>query len=552
MLNFSIEPGFHRAPFSFGDPTYQAMAYEANAMIEKSFTTGEGIVPAGIQTGGDGRPLRVQYLDNKLREVSFEQDDAGAMKVIPFKKVYSNTFEWSQVNQYGGPGNGFTGESGFETNQFSINASDDIFARLLLQVKYMCAVRNVSLPSTMVRSLEDPEKLAVNNATLELVAKCNTAIYWGDNAQISVEFAGLVRQMFDWLNNFSSSDYGILWDAGGGSLDKNLLEDIAVFNRTKYGRGDMVLCSAQSYGDAQKNLFPAARFEEGMRTGSFGNNKDEFSGPYGQIKLVPDVMLRASRPLLQEGFAVTGAPRDSVGRADIATTYSANPVAAASLTSVAAGAGNFWNNAPNFRDGALAAVPAFPAGQGQNLSRILPTGNYWYAVAPVVNGKEGLPVAFGTYTSFAANTIPDSAFAGVANLSAANVVRGTIDATKLTSVTDYSTLQWRIYRYGGIGAAAPTAYSQFSFLMTTGTPSSGSVIWYDNGMYIPGSDNAFFLTRKKNGSDGLFLAQLMPLMRRLGLPEFVMGTPIAMLLFCCVVLLVPRHHIWIRNLSALV
>src|SRR6185312_7365680 len=138
--------GFNEAGFGWGDHNYIQLRDLANQSEElyKSFTTGEGIVSAGQGSAGDGSKLRVQFLHNVLEEVSFEQEDAGLMKVIPKQKVYSNTFEWSQLNQYGGAGDGFTTESGFDTNQFGINASDDIFTRLVLQIKYLCAVRNIS------------------------------------------------------------------------------------------------------------------------------------------------------------------------------------------------------------------------------------------------------------------------------------------------------------------------------------------------------------------------------------------------------------------------
>lgn len=74
---------------------------------------------------------------------------------------------------------------------------------------------------------------------------------------------------------------------------------------------------------------------------------------------------------------------------------------------------------------------------------------------------------------------------------------------------------------------------------------------YDNGMYIPGTDNAFLITEKRNGTNGWFMAELLPLMRCIGLPSLPMADPLVMLWFACPILLVPRHHVWIRNIGRL-
>ena len=85
--------------------------------------------------------------------------------------------------------------------------------------------------------------------------------------------------------------------------------------------------------------------------------------------------------------------------------------------------------------------------------------------------------------------------------------------------------------------------------MDSGTITGANTVLYDNGMYMPNTDNGFLITTKKNGANGWFLAQLLPLMRRKGLPSFVMGDVLAMLMFVAPVLLVPRHHVWIRNIG---
>jgi len=539
--------GFNEAGFGWGDHNYIQLRDLANQSEElyKSFTTGEGIVSAGQGSAGDGSKLRVQFLHNVLEEVSFEQEDAGLMKVIPKQKVYSNTFEWSQLNQYGGAGDGFTTESGFDTNQFGINASDDIFTRLVLQIKYLCAVRNISLPAQLVRNIENAEKVAEHAATLELIGKTNSALYWGDSTFQKAQFNGFIRQMLDWLTN-NNQDSGILWDAGGLPIDKIMLEDIQIFNKTKYGRGSLLMTSVQAYGDSQKLLFPAARYEEGTADANYGIDKKKFRGVGGVITLKDDVLLRPNRPLMLEGYGVTGAPRLTTTQADFIPTYSAAPATAAAAS---ASTGSFWINTTNYRDGVPAAAPALPSGDGNNASRLVAGQTYTYAIAPVYKGLEGQAIVVGNST--AAGTVGTPT--GVAP-TATQVVTITITHSNLSgglpsgaSVSDYANWKWRVYRF--TGTVATGTVSGLQFLCETGVKSDGSCVVYDNGFNVPGSDNAFLITERKNGAVGWFLAQLLPLMRRQGLPSFIMGDPLALLLFCAPILLVPRHHVWIRNIG---
>jgi len=116
--------------------------------------------------------------------------------------------------------------------------------------------------------------------------------------------------------------------------------------------------------------------------------------------------------------------------------------------------------------------------------------------------------------------------------------------------TPLSHVKFRIYRTG-LRSGPPTSLNDFNLLHETGcnTTAATTSISFDNGMYIPGADNAFLLTEKKNGVDAVFLAQLLPLMKRTGLPSKVLSDPLALLLFVAPIILCPRHHIWIRNVG---
>lgn len=563
--------GYNVAEYGLGmgffNPMWQQIVRDAQfdeMELQKAATTGEGVVqpstgPLGPSTAGDDRPLRVQYMHDKLEVATMSQDDARFFKRHPIEKVYSNTFEWTRYEQFGGAGDGFVLESGFQqsANQFGQNISDDNFSRQIAQIKYMAATRNVSLPAQLVRSVSDPEKAAETGATNELIYKCNNSMYWGDGLKTFSQFNGIKAQILGHVN-FNPADYAILYDAGGSPITKDLLEDVLVISRMKFGKPSVVINSTPTYGDSQKLLFPETRFMEGA-DGSFGQNRRNFHGPDGDVYLENDPLLRINRPGVLEGPGSDGRPRTTsttVSPADANSITWASTPYTTPPSSVAPGAGYFWQFANVNTDAAvLATVPALPSGDGNNGNR-LQAGNYYVAVAPVYGGLEGPAWVYGhtgVMASLTASANAEAITAATAIQPAAGqVIQIDVAAAAITGLgATYprNLTKVRVYIYGGPNAAAPTSLAQFNLLEECAFPTNGNTRLYHNGFVIPGTDNSFAITERKNGEKMMFFAQLLPLMRRLNLPSFLMGDPLAMLLFGTPIYLVPRFNVWIRNIG---
>ena len=565
-MNWDYMQTWNTSGMQYGDGNFQMfrnLSRIAEDNLEKSLVTGQGIVQAGT-TGGPA--LRLQMLHGVLEQVSFEQDDAMAMKIIPKEKIYSNTFEWTIWNSYGGPGDGFTPETGTD-GAFGLTASDDNFTRLVLQLKYMAAYRLISLAAQMVKNIEDPETVAQKGATLEIIGKADLAIYNGDSNYHTSQFDGLIRQITSWVDNVSASDQAILYDANNSPLDDSLLEDISIVGAVKFGRPTLLLSSSQAYGDMMKTLFPKGRYNEGDM-GAFGTDKRTFVTPYGKLKLVDDKFLRPGLPLVVEGNGTTGRPLATnaynavPGTAAGNNVWSQTPVPTGAVVIQAAGTAGFWHNTTFNGDTALVAAPAQPSGDGNQHSQ-LPVGNTcYYAVALVYQGIEGPAWIYGKTSAAVSQTSLGSGNAtqltttsGSPNVQiCADVFNAAPGFTSATS----GNYKVRVYRCDS--ATAPTSLSQFGCIGEMGCPAA-SISWastasltatmWDNGFKLPHGDNAFMITESKGGAKGWFLAQLLPLMRRLGLPALPMGDPVAMLAFIAPVLYVRRHHIWIRNIAKL-
>lgn len=536
---YGVTPGFNPSPINYFSRSYQQMAASVAELeeegITKALVTGQGIVQGG-DTGG--RALRVQFLHDLLTAVSFQEKHAVGIKLLPTEKAYSPTFEWSTYNQYGSSGHGFQPETGSD-GAFGLSASDDNFARQVINLGYLAALRQVSLVSQSTKNITDPIKTARIGATRELLAKANQALYWGDAKQNAIQFNGLIRQIQDWATA-NSQDSMICYDAGGSPVGASLLEDALVVNKNVFGEADLLLMSTTGYGDTSKLLFPFQRVDMGTSSGSFGVNKRQFEGPYGEVKIADDPMLRINRPLVIEGTGNNGLPR-ATADANAPTFTATNPWTTAP-TVISPGTGPFTKNATDNTDTGQPTVPAAPSGSGNNQNR-LAANTYYYAVSLVTDGYESLPWAYGASASNtltgATGLTPNGSQIVQMQLAAASV-------TNLGGTLSRNRTQFRIYRY--TGSTAPTAFSQFSFLMNAGVPTAGDAYAWDNGMYMAGTDNAFLITRSRDGNPAWMLLQLLPLMER-ELPHYAMGDPVAYLWFICAVLLAPRHHIWVRNIG---
>ena len=541
---------------------YAALRQMSNSpsyYTSKALTTGEGIVQAG-DTGG--RALRVQFLKKLLETVSFDEDDAVAFKSLPTKKAYSNTFEWTQFAAYGGPGDGTiaeTGASGQTQNSalyFGVAESNDSYTRLVKQIRYMAAYRLVGLPEQLVENVENPMQTSETGMVRELMGKANNLIYFGDGRQAITQWDGIVRQLTDWVSvnagGAASGQYGhvedqvILYDAGGNFLDKSLLLEIQSQSRKKFGRPSRLLQSIEGHADTVRSIFPEQREGEAYR-GGVGVDVTKFVSRYGTLKLDFDPLLRANRPLAADGPASDGLPRDlSTNDANCLLWGATIPYS--QCAPVNPGAGKFWANvALNIDTLPLAIAPAFPSGAGNQGNRMQSGTPAYYGVSLVASGLESAIWVFGAASAGTASG------ATSVTPTAGQIVQIDLLQTVIATIAGLvkSNTKIRIYKY--TGAVQPVSISQFSFLCDSGIPgnATGSVavsVW-DNGMYIEGADNAFLLTEKKNGVDGVFKAQLLPLMKRKGLPELMMASPIGMLLFMALIVLVPRHHVWIRNIK---
>lgn len=526
---------------------FQNWASDSEELM-KAMTTGDGVVATG-DTGG--KALRVQFLHNVLETASYNQDHAALMKRIPKEKIYSNTFEYTVFTQYGGPGDITVPETGTD-GAFGVGAVDDNFVRRVAKVKYMAAVRQISLAAQDVNNIEPAIKVAQTGAINEIIGKSNMLGYYGDSNYAATQFDGLARQIWDWVIS-NPGDQDCMYDAGGQPLTKDLLQDVKAKSLLKYGDASALFMGVQTHADLIKTLFPEGRYMEGA-AGAIGTSRKVFASDYGNVDLIPDPLLRPNRPLMADGTGVTGKPKTSADTGSYAIGSSSGAAIAAAGASpgtdpwyqnVSLGGGGAYTTSARQTGGS--ALPALPTGEG-NQSNHLANVAYRYAVSVVYNGKESLPWEHNA-TAAGINGTSNAAVTPTAGqvVTIAFTANATIGGN--ATVSDPQNYKVRVYRTTATGT---TVAADWNLLAEAGIPSgtlASLKLVVDNGAFMPGTADAFMVTESKNGAKGWMMAQLTPLMRREGLPEYIMGSPLAMLWFAMPVLLVPKHHIWIRNIG---
>jgi hypothetical protein len=546
----SIRFGFNPTRFNINSTEYQALKRQADIeqRLVKALTTGENVVTPGA-TGGQA--LRKQYLFGELELTSAMQDDAMLVKLMPMKDAKSTLYEWSLQN-YTPTGDGFVGEGGAEgaSGSFGVNFFDDPVQRMSETMGFLAQGRAISDVAEEVDNIMDPHAFARRGMLTSMFANANVAGYFGARNKSNTQFNGFEAQLWNWIQ-LHPEDYGIMYDCNGGPLDRYLLQNALSENLQRYGKIDLIMMSVAAKEDSTQLIWPENRNEEG-KGGTFGGQFDTFAGPAGAVKLQYDAMLRPNRPLAVEGPAALGAPR-TVSTIDAnSLLFGGNPFTTCAAAS--AGTGNSWYNFTQNTDVSAVAAPSLPAGagmaQGGNQSNHLAAGTYYYGVSTLYQGWESSLYIYGAGNQNASTGAVSGTPTGV-TVSQGQIVQLTLDPTQITGIgtsASRNLVKFRVYRAGGPGQSAPTTLSQFQYLQETGIPTSGSTATWDNGMYIPGSDTAFGITRKKAGLDEWAWMNLLPLMEK-ELPVYALGRQFCTLWFTMPLLRVRRRHIVFYNVG---
>ena len=513
--------------------------------VQKALTTGNGIV-ANLATGGQA--LREQFLVDGLRDVLYEDEDARFTKSLGIEKAYSVTVEWTTFDRPGDGGDGFQEETG-DASTYNFSGADDSYTRRTKNIKYLGVQRQVGVVARNVdKTLVDPFTQSEKAAMLDLTSKIEKANLYSDETLNGKGWTGVPGQIWDWLRGTGAADEHpedatVIFDARGAILEEQLISEIQTSVELRFGSLQELWQTPQGYSDTDAALFSRQRGDFGSK-GVAGGDRAEFISRFGRVKRDFSKFLRANKPLDLGGIASTGKPRAATETGAIA--WSATPFSA--IAAQAPSTGYWWNytTRSNGDNRCVTTAPSLPNGSDSGSpTNHLAAGDHYYALSLVVNGRES---AYWANGAAAAGTLTAAA-AVTATLG--QIIKITVAVASATfGANSYRNVRFRVYRYSTTGGgAAPTSLSQFNLVEEGGFPAGATNgVFFDNGLFIPGAETAFGLTKTRQGKKCVsYLEMLAPLRR--DLPATALSDQFCVLTFGTPILWTPRHHVQIINIG---
>lgn len=520
--------------------------YEAEYDVMKSYITGSEIVTP--DNDDNLAPLRKQFLVDNLVNTLYTTDLKLTMKRLPVVKVGSTIVEFSRMDVIGEAGDGFVAETGSD-GAFGINSGDDAYSRHTRTVKFMAAQRTVGDVAKEVKAIQGAVELAKNGATLELIRNANIATLWGHSGLNNLSFDGIEKQIWDYV--LETADAEILIDMADASIGLEEIKLGATICMERWGQPSILIQSVGAHHATEQTVWSQARYDMRNQGGMVASNWEEVDTLAGKIKLATDIMLRENRPAIFSGPGSVGRPCETAD--DNSWTLAVDPIStAAADADISPSTQPYYKyRTTNDLSTAPATAPALPSSLGRrnNAGNRLNAGNWYYLIEPVFAGKRGVYWAFGaasvgTLTSADAITTIDGQIVKLTFKTAATAFAGVSNIASLVNQVHY-----RIYRNKTTLVSPPTSLDQFGLLGTTSFAADGTCIFYDNGMFIPGTTTSFMLTEKKDGRASVVFGEFMDMYQK-QLAPLPMGQPYGWFLFGTPIVFYGGHHVIYYNVKA--
>ena len=282
--------------------------------LNKALSAGDQIARPGAPTAGDGFSLRVESLEQTLKNTTFRMEHIRLWKVVPKIPAYNTVEEYNQIQAYGN--NSF---SAFVTEGQLPVATDATYRRQYARVKFMGTQRSVTHVMSMVKPAHGnviaQETIA---GTMYLLEQLERHLFTGNSAMTDtansadgLEFDGLETLITGSTLNPSStalSDHII--DLRGAPITEDNILDAAltISDAPAFGRPTHLFLNPKAHSDLAKSFFPKARYDVFQKTdnGIAGITLGGVTTQAGVVALEPDVFL-------DEGPAWPGATAGATG-----------------------------------------------------------------------------------------------------------------------------------------------------------------------------------------------------------------------------------------------
>lgn len=255
---------------------------EELSALRKALVAGQDINPPAAAPGV-GFPLRVESLENTLKNTTFRMEHVKLWRLISKLPAFNTVEEYNQIQSYGSSSLGAFIDEGALPSE-----SDAQYERKFSIVKYMGTTRRVSHVMSLVKPAHGnviaQETIA---GTMRLLEQIERALFFGRADLDPVQWDGYERQIID--------GGGTVIDMRGRPLTEDAITDggLSIMDAPNYGVPTHLFTGPKVKADLVKTFFPRARFDQFNKTdeGMVGLDIKGITTPAGDISFVPDVFI---------------------------------------------------------------------------------------------------------------------------------------------------------------------------------------------------------------------------------------------------------------------
>lgn len=308
---------------------FGAMTADDLNELRKALTAGQDVNNPGA-AAGVGFPLRVESLEDTLKNTTFSMEHIEFWKMIPKIGASNTVEEFNELQDYGQLDQGafmVEGDLPAET--------DSTYERRFSIVKYLGTTRRVTHVMSLVRPAHGNQIAQETiNGTMYLLQRIERSLYFADSTLDPVQWDGFEARI-------RARAPGNVIDLRGRPLTEAVLHDAAlkVFDAPNYGRPTHLHLNPQAHNDVIKTFFPKGRYEvmAGKEDGMIGLNVQGYTSPAGRIRFTPNVFIDDGGGV--SNVVALGDPSKRPGTPSISTAQAAGANAASKF--VADDAGNY-------------------------------------------------------------------------------------------------------------------------------------------------------------------------------------------------------------------
>ena len=258
-------------------------------------------------------PLKAESLEKTLKLLDFRTKDIRLLNAMPKMTAYNTVEEFLQLKSYG------TDRGGFYNEGELSDVEDSTYVRRSELIKYIQVTGEVTMQAQMVRTFYDAYKKEVENKTMWVMRKANSAMTKGDADIVPQQFNGLFKQhanigsgggldyLYADLETYMTSD--VVIDKRGESLTQFDIENAAVVGDGHYATFTDLFAPTSAISALIQDYFKIQRLIKGNNNGTVGVTIPAIDTSMGSIKLSSDKFMKAdSTRLLTDGATSPKAP----------------------------------------------------------------------------------------------------------------------------------------------------------------------------------------------------------------------------------------------------